>query len=147
MGLRFFKEIADSREETLELKGYNSSLLEEDTAKIVNRFLARPWFGRRWILQEVALGCDIIVRCGPLKLSWNWFVRSIRILNSHPLTRYPLCTNSVPSVEAITNLDSGSRHILELLFIFHSSECSALRDRIFALYGMATSLLKNVCGC
>ncbi|KAF2098611.1 hypothetical protein NA57DRAFT_75849 [Rhizodiscina lignyota] len=37
------------------------------------RLLSVPWFERRWILQEVALGHDIIIHCGQLKMKWTIF--------------------------------------------------------------------------
>jgi hypothetical protein len=37
---------------------------------LFDRMLSRPWFRRRWILQEVVLAQNITVRCGSDTLSW-----------------------------------------------------------------------------
>ncbi|KAK3385928.1 heterokaryon incompatibility protein-domain-containing protein [Podospora didyma] len=34
-------------------------------------FLDRPWFRRRWIIQEVVLAKNVIVHCGPRSISWD----------------------------------------------------------------------------
>ena len=35
------------------------------------RLLQRPWFKRRWVIQEVALARDVTVRCGRHTVSWD----------------------------------------------------------------------------
>lgn len=110
---------------------------ERDVEKTIDRFLARPWFGRRWILQEVALAFDVIVRCGQFKMPWQWLARGSRMLNSYRLAQKSFGISSRRVVETITFLSTPSNQLLALIFEFHASECSVLADRLFGLYGMA----------
>lgn len=140
MGFRFFRAIAVSGRDIVDSKGYNGGWLEDDTDNKVDSFPRRVWFGRRWILQEVALGRDISVRCSQLRMSWNWITHRVRILNNHELTKRSLKDCSMRPMETITYLDLRLNHILDMLCRCHISECSDPRDRTFALYGMAGGL-------
>lgn len=63
----------------------------------MNRLLLRPWFERKWIIQEVAMAPNSIPRlmmCGDIELSWS----SLASLN-YRISAYgavwPLCGLSV----------------------------------------------------
>ncbi|KAF2185647.1 HET-domain-containing protein [Zopfia rhizophila CBS 207.26] len=120
---------------------YEDGSLMDDNEDAVPRFLSRPWFRRRWVLQEVALAHDITVRCGPYKTSWNSFVEGISVLKSHVATQtIRLNPEATGSVETLAAISSGSHHILDLMFNFHATRCSDPRDRLFALSGMARGI-------
>lgn len=107
------------------------------------RFLSRPWFQRRWILQEVALGHDIIVRCGSYKCTWTWIVGGINALaanNFYGLISQP---QHRIALKQILGLREGKGRILDLLWGFDSAQCSDSRDRLFALCGMAVDLIPS----
>ncbi|KAF1998186.1 HET-domain-containing protein [Amniculicola lignicola CBS 123094] len=104
--------------------------------RIIQNFLLRPWFTRRWILQECALNHQTILRCGQHKLPWGWFAKSaapIRFVLGEKLGDSAL--EALDMVCAIpTPTDST---VLDLLWHFHASKCSVLSDRVYSLYGMA----------
>jgi Heterokaryon incompatibility protein (HET) len=114
----------------------------------------RPWFTRRWILQEVALSKRKVVRCGSVALQWDIFVSGIRYLERACSTGdlYDLdgvlskasvvYSVSQPSTEFETLGPNGSRiwrprTLLNMLYKFAAFECSDPRDRVFALLGFA----------
>lgn len=104
-------------------------------------FLSRPWFGRRWILQEAAFGKDVTVQCGEQKLNWAWFVEGISAFHdTRSLVSVPwLRPTTVSAIETVLSLRTWSRSsLLDLLWQFHGSECSDSRDRVYAILGMAT---------
>lgn len=39
----------------------------------VHKFLSRPWFGRAWVIQEVILAQEAVVRCGHHEMDWETF--------------------------------------------------------------------------
>jgi hypothetical protein len=107
----------------------------------VGRFLSRPWFQRRWILQEVALGHDVVVRCGSYKCTWTWIVGGITALaanNFYGLVSQP---QHRIALKQVLGLREGKGRILDLLWNFDSAQCSDSRDRLFALCGMAVDLI------
>jgi hypothetical protein len=48
----------------------------------MNAFLARPWFTRRWILQEVKLAHAVTVHCGQHRISWAWIRHVMETLST-----------------------------------------------------------------
>jgi hypothetical protein len=49
---------------------------------VISTFLHRPWFRRRWIVQEAALGHDNTVHCGHLKIAWHWLVDGLEAMKT-----------------------------------------------------------------
>lgn len=115
--------------------------LERDISKI-ERFLRRPWFQRRWVIQEVALGHDTIIHCGPYKMSWHWFVNGLNKLQA-AAHRNGLSFefSALDAVRNATLIHSHSSELLTLLWDFHTCKCSDPRDRIFALFGLAEDVV------
>lgn len=109
-------------------------------------FLARPWFTRRWIIQEVMLARNAIVHCGTHRLSWSWICDGLARFQSDYARNYIFgpCSNIVSAETARTLKGLGSIGsqpksrftILQLLWDHHSSKCQDGRDCIYALYGM-----------
>ena len=111
----------------------------------VQSFLQRPWFQRRWIIQEVALGHDSIVQCGPFRISWHWFVDAMRRLQIASDRGFiTLNSEALDSVHNACIIYSHSNELLTLLWDFHKSECCDPRDRIFALHGLAEDVVPSV---
>ena len=48
------------------------------------RFFARPVFDRMWVIQEIVVSQDVVIRCGPNCLSWNELCLAAKILFSPP---------------------------------------------------------------
>lgn len=102
----------------------------------ISRFLARPWFRRRWVLQEAALGHDITVHCGQTNLGWTWLVDGIDALRAATEDGLRLNSESIGSIENVCTIGRGPQSILDLLWDFHSAQCSDPRDRLFGLLGL-----------
>lgn len=49
----------------------------------VSALMRRPWFSRRWIIQEIALARKAEVHCGTKKLAWREFACVIGMLADH----------------------------------------------------------------
>ncbi|KAI9696674.1 MAG: hypothetical protein M1820_008048 [Bogoriella megaspora] len=64
--LQHFDELCESEKATEKWK----SLLE---------LMQRPWFSRRWVVQEVALARKAIIHCGSAKISWNKFAVAVEL--------------------------------------------------------------------
>lgn len=64
--LQHFDELCESKEASAKWK----SLLE---------LMQRPWFSRRWVVQEVALARKAIIHCGSAKISWNKFAVAVEL--------------------------------------------------------------------
>jgi hypothetical protein len=122
----------------------------------LNAFISRPWFTRRWVLQEVGLAHAVVVHCGHHRLSWAWICDSMAVINANFAkhdTLYRMIgltkTGTDPSLAGIAPLlglreETGT--IFELLWNHHTSVCADERDRLFALYAMTRSASSLVPG-
>jgi hypothetical protein len=121
--------------ESLGLLNYSQTI-----AKAVRGFLSRPWFQRRWILQEVALGHDITVRCGSFKCAWTWVLEGISILAAQD-HGFGLENPHTSAIKQVLGLQEGRGQILDLVWKFDTAQCSDPRDKLFALCGMADNIV------
>lgn len=125
---------------TLENESYQAVL-----RKSLDSFLTRPWYNRRWVLQEVKYARTLTVHCGEHRLSWDWIRDGIALLQDLHASQYadhPDMLISVATARALEGLGSlrfynrDITDIFGLLWEYHSSNCRDERDRIFALYGL-----------
>lgn len=113
----------------------------------VEQFLQRPWFERRFVIQEAALSHHTIVCCGSAKLAWGWLSDALEVLRKACERGFKLNRRALQAVYTICTIRENDGRILDLIGRFHNAQCSDPKDRIFALYGLASDLnpaLRNV---
>ena len=121
----------------------------------VSELLRLPWFTRRWVIQEVAFNSEVRLIYGDVELTWTRFVGAISILSTlnletaNPETRV---WSSLPRLArlwrhhalfeqfSITGENYPDTDILKLMDDFDQHGCADPRDRIFALYNMASNM-------
>lgn len=102
----------------------------------LERFFNRPWFFRRWVIQEIFFAHDAVLRCGHHTLSLSR-VMTVLQRNADPSWDEPPGWGS-KMLQSITGVYSSYwANVLALLWSLHESECSDKRDRIAAVYSMA----------
>jgi hypothetical protein len=121
----------------------------------VSELLRLPWFARRWIVQEVAFNPEIRLIYGDIELFWTRFVGVISVLSTLNLETATPETRVWSSVArlarlwrhhalfeqfSITGENYPDTDILKLMDDFDQHGCADPRDRIFALYNMASNL-------
>ncbi len=109
----------------------------------LHSFLHRPWFGRRWVLQEAALARTAVVQCHDVKMPWSWFTEGLSNLLATTEGSPKLDPAAIKALKMLRMLQSGRRGILSLLWNFDHSECLNLRDRLFALLGFADDIARE----
>lgn len=119
----------------IEIQGGGMLRPGNDDFLCLERFFNRPWFTRRWIIQETFFAHDAIFHCGHHTISLS---RVMAVLaNAHVLM------SELPgwgSRMLKTSIGVGQTHrqgLLSLLSDLHESECSDERDRIAAVYNLA----------
>lgn len=141
-------------------------IFSEGASRAVRRLLARPYWARVWIHQEVALGRDVYVHCGQRSMPFNvleqantsWEgVRSGSLESSDWIINFPKL--AVPTSDALSNLirlrqqqqtKIASRQpsntpdvgLFEFLRSYQHLESTDPRDRIYALLGIYSPLSK-----
>ena len=87
--------------------------------KAVRALISRPWFSRRWILQEILLARRATVLCGDSEVSWSALEKTLRILMSNlqeikGLLRVPM-EGKLPPVEQRNLHISWNAHVHKTL--------------------------------
>ena len=120
----------------------------------LENLLGHPWFGRVWIIQEIALANQVSLRYGNMDLSWDNFILAMSVLSRSELKRFPEFLRAhdhatfepvkVPGIENSLILENlrlwhGRRDLLPLLDTLILSlrfECEQKVDNIFGLMGI-----------
>ncbi|KAI9771595.1 MAG: hypothetical protein M1840_001810 [Geoglossum simile] len=116
-----------------------SAFLDGTQPRPIASFLARPWFRRRWIVQEVVLANDVSVHCGELGIKWDTFELALTELFENDKGGFSDEHRATLRIMSrIRHTDSGakSKVPLDSLVEFDSFVCSDPRDRLYALYGI-----------
>ena len=121
----------------------------------------RPWFKRRWIIQEAILAQEAHVQCGSVLVKLSALATGAMAMNlfyvllerGHTLDPKFLIdehTSDILQGIATENRRKNRRgmtapglrfRILDLLSSFHAAQCSDDRDRIYALLGVSDDIL------
>ena len=113
--------------------------LSDEMVASLDSFLKRPWFSRRWIIQEAAVSHARTVYCGQHKISWEWMLDAFEVL----LADRGVVDNPSPAAVIEANLWSAVTirkripNLLSLLWEFDKSVCSDRHDTIYAMMGLA----------
>ncbi|KAI9775711.1 MAG: hypothetical protein M1839_000913 [Geoglossum umbratile] len=130
-----------------ERKGYGlPGLIQSVTDPAYKAFanlLERAWFTRIWIIQELAVSRDAIVMEGFYQCSWTDFITAVFYAETAkipPFWKTYVPTMSIRNIEmarqAVKNGESTM--LLALLLFYRRSSASNLRDKIYALCGLAS---------
>jgi hypothetical protein len=99
------------------------------------RIIDRPWFGRMWVVQELALSKTATIRIGPFSVPWIPFQQFFQWLPHHkadPKTRTVLVSacSRVFKVASSDHFDSQLRRTLHLA-------ATDPRDKVYSILGIS----------
>lgn len=125
--------------------GYNNHL-DQRNWQAVNHLLARSWWQRLWILQEIAHARSAVLRCGTASMVWDDLYAVVvlaELANKLYNTLGPCLTaNCIPVVRPLLDFFDGKsiqRYYYTPLALFsmaQSRPCSDPRDKVFFLPGL-----------
>lgn len=104
----------------------------------LRELLARPWFRRVWILQEVALAKAGIIMCGRKSESARLFGLIPLFLEIKPDSHCQSVLDIMPSPWRKSSWWSRSPNLRTLLVNFGDSKATESRDLVYALRGMSS---------
>ena len=70
------------KQQILQLQHFDDLCKRSDSSekwKSLLELMQRPWFSRRWVIQEVTLARKAIIHCGAAKLSWTKFAVAVEL--------------------------------------------------------------------
>jgi hypothetical protein len=118
-----------------------STFLDDIThaTPIIIPFLERPWFRRRWIVQEVVLAKEVVLHCGTSSIPWPDFeLAMIELFENDKGLFSAEHRTTMRTMTRMRHADAGARRQvpLDTLAEFSSFVCANPRDRLYALYGV-----------
>lgn len=126
----------------IELGGWTET--DEHDFLCLQKFFNRPWFTRRWVIQEIFFANDAIFHCGHHTMSLSVVMAALFKAEGLGLNEVLGCgwrmlTSSIGlgHLQAQRQRRVQRRGLLPLLWDLHESECSDERDRIAAVYALA----------
>ncbi|KAL8281671.1 hypothetical protein RB600_005212 [Gaeumannomyces tritici] len=118
----------------------NAALVTEHSYSALEAVLRRPWFGRVWVVQEVALARRATVVCGWSSAPTSSFALMPGLLRVEvpELTRAVLDVMPGPLRNEETSWWKDGRDLFTMLRKFGGSASSRAHDRIYALLGISS---------
>jgi hypothetical protein len=113
----------------------------------LTRFLYRPWFTRRWVLQELILSKEADVYAYDQEISYSelWDIfREIKYLislhegHNDDVGGFVLDAHAKRVLDVFHDFRQTRHTLLHNLWLYHDLQCSDPRDRIFAIIGIST---------
>jgi hypothetical protein len=94
------------------------------------KFFDRPWFSRRWVIQEACQVNRATIYCGKYSIPLVVITSAARRFQSLDMPSYP--------IKMAANLGRSTLNLslLDLLWTFHEAECVENKDRIASLLGL-----------
>ncbi|KAH5370188.1 hypothetical protein HBI81_039580 [Parastagonospora nodorum] len=122
------------------------------TSKVDKAMLAlcgRQYWTRTWIVQEILLAKEIFVYCGVAKVHWTTFADFFDIDNVMVSNTWGESSRISPVIESAAadivraKIDwntkgSQPRPLMDLIKLCHKQQSTDIRDKIYALHGLAS---------
>ena len=137
----FIKEIVEL--DNLEQLVQNTETSEKWAA--LSNIMRRPWFSRRWIVQEIALAKVATLHCGEHFVSWRDFADAISLFNSKSQELRQLFrkstefNNPLDYLGDVTEL-AATRLVHACDNIFRKSDDGAIMEHMLSLEALMSSL-------
>ncbi|KAL8401047.1 hypothetical protein RB594_001175 [Gaeumannomyces avenae] len=116
----------------------NAPLLTEHIHHALMTVLRRPWFGRVWVIQEVALAKKATIMCGPASTPTSSFALMPSLLGVKAPEQAQALLDVMPSPVRKEERSwwNEKRDLLAVLRKFGNCSSSKAHDRIYALLGI-----------
>ncbi|KAL6908483.1 heterokaryon incompatibility domain-containing protein [Trichoderma evansii] len=113
----------------------------QDIQQDIETFIRLPWFGRRWIVQEVVLNPNVTLFCSQSEIPWLRFLQVVR--HSQNVSGLLSVVKTMESIWIYhcLGIEAGSQaplRLLDLLSVLSELGCVDPRDRIYAIAGLAS---------
>ncbi|KAL8337540.1 hypothetical protein RB598_006437 [Gaeumannomyces tritici] len=117
----------------------NAPLLREHHSDALMTVLRRPWFGRVWVIQEVALAKKATIMCGRASTPTSSFALMPSLLGVKAPEQAQALLDVMPSPVRKEERSwwNEKRDLLAVLRKFGNCSSSKPRDRIYALLGIS----------
>ena len=113
----------------------------------LSSFLSLPWFQRVWIIQEIVWSLHVQVMYGQICIPWSDLSQFAICMVRHDLTQYLKSETGCIRIRMIDQLKSYNYNLvlqsslLSVLVEGRGAQATDLRDKVFAVMGMASTTI------
>ncbi|KAK5113817.1 hypothetical protein LTR62_003201 [Meristemomyces frigidus] len=129
---------------------WGSVMPSSDERAALTTLLSRPWFHRMWIIQEIGVSDQVLIRCGDTQLDFDEFtwavsfavLATVELAGPTPIGGY----NQLMLFNGIRQAKASDPR-LQLSGLLQASQmfdATDLRDKLYALYGLTTTNLDSL---
>ena len=138
----------DFIKEIVELDNLEQLVQDTDTSEkwaALSNLMRRPWFSRRWIVQEIALAKTATLHCGESSVSWRDFADAISLFNSKSpeirqlFRKSTMFKNPLDYLGDVTEL-GAIRLVHACDNIFRKSDDGVIMEHMLSLEALISSL-------
>lgn len=106
----------------------------------LSSLLARPWFTRSWVVQEVALASKAQVVSGTRSCSWSALSRLALYLHYNPVVGFRLLIRPMTVMSLLRRLEPEQEleqnlSVMDVLDLTRVFQCTDPHDKVFAFLG------------
>ncbi|KAF4474320.1 Heterokaryon incompatibility protein 6, OR allele [Colletotrichum fructicola Nara gc5] len=121
-------------------KDVSANQSQHDYPSQLKCLMAKEWFSRVWILQEVANARKAAIGCSEGWISAKAFAIAPTLLDVRPSNQCQAVIDIMPGPTRRQFGRAQKTNICSLLWAFRESQASDPRDRLYALLGLASDL-------
>ncbi len=110
--------------------------------RAVGQFLQRPWFGRVWVIQEVAVARRVVLHCDRFSAPWDdlaelvSFMLAAGLLESSPDDHVAQASALITTRRRFQRGQLTADDFLQTMLRHRPCQATLARDKIFALSGL-----------
>ncbi|KAH7351367.1 heterokaryon incompatibility protein-domain-containing protein [Rhexocercosporidium sp. MPI-PUGE-AT-0058] len=123
------------------IKGDPSGMNEEDK-RLLSELARNPWFGRVWVIQEVAVAREVIVQAGRTTICWSVFSAALeKCINNLEMKSIIEAVDTINTIRSARSQEPYEMDLFVLLERFRHCLATDERDKVFALLGLTSTSL------
>jgi len=114
--------------------------LELSRFNALSKIIDRDWFGRTWVVQEVAVAAKVTMQCGGKSMSWDDFMDAVLIQSRLELYTSTHDRNASPLflIKTRNDFQNGVSHdLLTVMYRHRVFDSTDPRDQIYGIGGLA----------
>jgi Heterokaryon incompatibility protein (HET) len=113
----------------------------KDVTETISQLAKRPYFSRKWVIQEIAVSRALFCVLGLYRFEWDAFILTALKESPNPWSK-GMSDNTIQTLWLFTMVKELLTHqstpLLTLLYFSSSFKAADPRDYVFALLGVAT---------
>ncbi len=122
-------------------RGSQNIPLSPQELQAIQSLIARSWFRRLWVRQEITLARSSVVMAGNRKVSWTHLISATAFLDTFIRLKGNASTDFGRDLSNLVEFGymKSYEYIMDIIHACRACECTQDQDRVYALLGLLSS--------